>query len=75
MYYMYKVGWYNSYADKETYSQGIVFAEDYSVAATRVINAYGKDAVFDIYLKDVSSGEDDYCLDKEDMQYIFKEKE
>lgn len=74
MFYKYKVGWYNSYDNKDEYSEGMVYADNFGSAADRVTNAYGKDNVFDIYLKEpVIEGEDDYCLSKEDIDNIFKE--
>jgi hypothetical protein len=48
MYYKYKVGWYNSYDDKEEYSEGVVFAADWGQAANRVSNSYGKDQIFEM---------------------------
>ena len=74
MFYKYKVGWYNSYDDKEEYSEGIVCANSYSSAAERVTYSYGKDNIFDMYLKEiVAEDDDDYCLSKEDIDYAFKE--
>lgn len=35
MFYMYRVGWYNSYEDEEKYDRGIVYASDYGTAADR----------------------------------------
>jgi len=74
MFYKYKVGWYDSYRDKEIYSEGIVYANDYGAAANRVIYSYGKDTVFNLYLKEIVVDDDeDYCLSKEDLEYAFKE--
>ena len=74
MFYKYKVGWYNSYEDKDTYCEGIVCATGFSMAADRVIHSYGRDNVFDLYLKEiVVEDENDYCLSKEEIEYAFKE--
>lgn len=74
MFYKYKVGWYNSYDDKEEYSEGIVCANSFGAAAERVVYSYGRDNIFDIYLKEITTeDEDDYCLSKEDIEYTFKE--
>ena len=74
MFYKYKVGWYDSYEDKETYDEGIVCADSFGMAADRVIYSYGRDNVFDLYLKViVVEDENDYCLSKEDIEYTFKE--
>lgn len=74
MFYKYKVGWYNSHDDKEEYDEGIVCANSYGSAADRVIYSYGKDNVFDMYLKEiVTEDENDYCLSKEDIDYTFEE--
>ena len=74
MFYKYKVGWYDSYEDKETYDEGIVCADSFGRAADRVIYSYGRDNVFDLYLKViVVEDENDYCLSKEDIEYTFKE--
>ncbi len=74
MFYKYKVGWYDSYKDEEIYSEGIVSASDYSIAADRVVDSYGKDSVFEIQLREILCDDDnDYCLSKEDIDYAFKE--
>jgi hypothetical protein len=74
MFYKYKVGWYDSYQDKEEYSEGIVCANDYGTAANRVIYSYGKDTVFNLFLEEIIVNDDeDYCLSKEDLESTFKE--
>ena len=76
MFYKYKVGWYNSHDDKEEYSEGIVCANSFGSAADRVTYSYGRDNIFDIYLKEIaieSEDENDYCLSKEEIDYAFKE--
>ena len=73
MFYKYKVGWYDSYSDKEIYSEGIVFAREWSQAADHVVKSYGHDNVFDLYLKEIDTDEEDYCLSKEDIECTFKE--
>ena len=74
MFYKYKVGWYNSYDDKEEYSEGIVCAINYGTAAERVTYSYGKDNIFSIYLQEITiEDKNDYCLSKEDIEYAFKE--
>jgi len=74
MFYKYKVGWYNSYDDKEEYSEGVVFAPDWGQAANRVSNSYGKDQIFEMSIyKIMLNDEADYCLSKEDIDYAFKE--
>ena len=74
MFYKYKVGWYDEATDKENYSEGIVCANSYGSAAERVTYSYGKDNIFDMYLKEIVSEDDnDYCLSKEDIEYAFKE--
>lgn len=77
MFYMYKVGWYNSYEDEEKYDNGIVYAPDYGTAANRVINSYGEDSVFNLFLKEIVTGSvnEDYCLSEDDIEYAFKEEE
>lgn len=72
MYYKYKVGYYNSYEDEETYDEGIVFAKNYGQAANRVTEDYGSD-VFDIYLKEIYLEGDGCCLNKEEIDFAFKE--
>lgn len=74
MFYKYKVGYYDEYNDEETYDSGIVCAPDYGAAANRVIYSYGKDNIFDLYLKEIiTEDENDYCLSKKDIEYAFKE--
>lgn len=74
MFYKYKVGWYDSYNDKETYEEGIVAASEWSQAADRVVKSYGHDNVFDLYLKEIMcNDEEDYCLSKEEVDCAFKE--
>lgn len=68
MFYKYTVGWYDSYADEEKHNEGVVFARDWNQAADHVVESYGHDNVFDLYLKEL-----DYCLSKEDIEYAFKE--
>lgn len=72
MFYKYKVGWYNSYKDKEEYNEGIVCSHSWSQATDRVIDSYGQDNVFDLYLKELLAEDGDYCLPKEDIEYAFK---
>ena len=77
MFYMYKVGWYDSYNDEEKYSRGIVCALDYGTAANRVIYSYGKDKVFNLFLEKItteSMDEVDYCLSEDDIKSAFEEK-
>ena len=74
MFYKYKVGWYNSYDDKEEYSEGIVCAYSFGCAAERVTDSYGKDNIFDMYLTEITTeDENDYCLSKEEIDDAFKE--
>ena len=74
MFYKYKVGWYDSYLDKETYNEGIVCANDYGTAANRVIYSYGKDNVFNLFLEEIPADDnEDYCLSKEEIDCTFKE--
>ena len=74
MFYKYKVGWYNSYNDKEEYSEGIVCAYSFGSAAERVTDSYGKDNIFDMYLTEITTeDENDYCLSKEEIESAFKE--
>ena len=78
MFYMYKVGWYNSYTDEENYDKGVVYASDYGTAANRVINSYGEDNVFNLFLKEIVTGnaaDEDYCLSEDDLEYAFKKEE
>jgi len=74
MFYKYKVGWYNSYNDKEEYSEGVVCAYSFGSAAERVTDSYGKDNIFDMYLTEITTeDENDYCLSKEEIESAFKE--
>ena len=73
MFYRYTVGWYDSYADEEKHSKGIVFARDWNQAADHIVESYGHDSVFDLYLKELSAENEDYCLSKEDIDCAFKE--
>lgn len=74
MFYKYKVGWYNSHFDREEYSEGIVCANSFGSAAERVTYSYGKDNIFDMYLREIfTDDENNYCLSKEDIDYAFKE--
>ena len=73
MFYKYKVGWYDSYTDKDTYDEGVVFAREWSQAADHVVKSYGDDNVFDLYLKEIMTDNEDYCLSKEDIDSAFKE--
>lgn len=77
MFYMYRVGWYDSYDDEEKYSKGIVYASDYGTAANRVIDSYGKDLVFNLFLREIVNGnvDEDYCLSEDDLEYAFKKEE
>ena len=77
MFYMYRVGWYDSYNDEEKYDKGIVYASDYGTAADRVIHSYGKDDVFNLFLKEIVTGSvnEDYCLSEDDIEYAFKKEE
>lgn len=77
MYYMYRVGYYDSYNDKERHDKGIVCAADYGTAANRVIDSYGDDSVFNLFLKKMitdSMNDNDYCLSEEDIKSIFEEE-
>lgn len=76
MYYMYKVGYYDSYSDEEKYDKGIVCATDYGTAADRVIDSYGEDSVFNLFLKEMITGTDDkdYCLSEDDIKLAFEEE-
>lgn len=77
MYYMYIVGWYDSYSDEEKYYKGIVYAGDYETAANRVVNSYEEDNVFNLFLKKIIPGsmdDNDYCLSEEDIKSIFEEE-
>ena len=59
--------------DKENYSEGIVCANSYGSAAERVTYSYGKDNIFDMYLKEIVTEDDnDYCLSKEDIDCTFE---
>lgn len=74
MFYKYKVGWYNSYLDKEIYNEGLVFASDWGQAANRVSNSYGKDSIFEMSIYEIMcDDEEDYCLSKEDIDCTFRE--
>jgi len=74
MFYKYKVGWYDSYRDKETYDEGIVAANGWSQAADHVVTSYGHSDVFDLYLKEIMyNDEEDYCLSKEEIDCAFRE--
>ncbi len=73
MFYKYRVGWYNSYTDKEEHSEGIVFARDWNQATDHVVESYGHDSVFDLYLNELLVEDEDYCLSKEDIDCAFKE--
>lgn len=73
MFYKYKVGWYDSYADEEKNSKGVVFARDWNQAVEQVVKSYGHDNVFDLYLKELLVEDDDYCLSKEEIDNAFKE--
>ena len=75
MYYKYKVTWYNSYKDEEQKDEGMVFAKDYSVAADRVVNDYGKDAVINIYLYEIYNEGDGFCISKYEIDSAFQTKD
>lgn len=72
MFYKYIVGWYDSYTDKETHDEGIVFAQDWGQAANHVVESYGRDCVFDLHLEELSTEDEGYCLSKEDIECAFK---
>jgi len=74
MFYKYTVGWYDSNADEEKHEEGVVFARDWNQASDHVVESYGHDNVFDLYLKELPSEDEDYCLSKEDIEYAFKEE-
>lgn len=77
MYYMYKVGYYDSYNDEEKYDKGIVCATNYGTAANRVIHSYGEDSVFNLFLKETITGsmdDKDYCLSEDDIKFTFEDE-
>lgn len=45
-----KVNWYNDYAEKEQLDHVIFPADTYAEAAEYLVNAYGADALTDMYL-------------------------
>ena len=74
MFYKYDVGWYDSYHDQETYSEGIVFGNDYGVATYNIVHSYGEDVVFEISLKKIATDDEEgYSLSKEELKHAFKE--
>ena len=69
MFYKYKVGYYNSYEDKEKYDTGLTWAKDYGEAANAVVRDYGKDSVFDVYLYEIIMDDDTArCINEEEIQ-------
>jgi hypothetical protein len=54
MYYQYKVTYYNDYDGKTVKDEGIVYAENYGDAATKVKDDYGN-GLMDMYLQEWDS--------------------
>lgn len=73
MFYKYKVTWYNSYEDKELTEEGLVFATSYGTAADAVVQDYGIDNVIDVYLYNIHNEGDGHCINKEEINYTFKD--
>ena len=73
MFYKYKVNITNSYSYEEEMDEGIVVADSYADAADEILDSYGKDYLIDMYLYEIYTEGDSHCLNKEDIEYAFKE--
>lgn len=73
MYFKYKVG-YIDYMDNETEDVGLVYADSYGRAAEDVVEAYGGNDVYDIYIKPVTLPEDGNVYIFSDFKLDFKEE-
>lgn len=70
MFYKYKVSYWDIHNTEEISDEGLVSAKSYGKAAMKVVDDYGEDYVFDIYLMEL---EDMKCINKEDINLSFKE--
>ena len=57
MYYLYKVTYWSIEIGEEKIDRGIVRAKDYGKAAMKVLNDYDPEAVVDIYLQELDTGD------------------
>ena len=57
MYYLYKVTYWSIEIGEEKTDRGIVRAKDYGKAAMKVLNDYDPEAVVDIYLRELDTGD------------------
>ena len=71
MFYKYKVTYFNDSKDEEVPSEGIVWGDNYSDAANRVVEDYGNDNLIDIYLYEICI-DGIYCIDKDELDYALK---
>lgn len=70
MFYKYKVSYWDIHNTDEASDEGLVYAKSYGKAATKVLDDYGEDNVFDIYLMELDNLE---CISKEDIDLSFEE--
>lgn len=74
MFYKYKVSWYCEFEDKDTISEGIVFASTFGDAAQHVATDYSN--VFEVTIHELTLDSDDtHCIEKDEIDYAFEHNE
>ena len=74
MFYKYTVKYYNEYTDEEMTDQGVVLADDFGTAASRVSEEYSS-GVYEVTVREMAVEKNSYCLNKEDIDYAFSHDE
>lgn len=71
-YFKYKITYWADYDADEHTDEGIIAAKNYGQAAENLVRDYGEKDTTDIFLREICI-DGDYCLSKEELEYIFKE--
>ena len=71
--YKYKVNYYCSYDDQEKLDVGIVAAQTYAEAATKLVEAWGEDLI-DIYLLPLDVDDCKDVISWDDIKLSFEEE-
>lgn len=72
MFYFYKVTYWDTYDSEEKTARGLVYGKDYGKAANKVVEAYDKTCVIDMYLYEIDAKD---VIDEEEIEYVFKHDE
>jgi len=74
MFYKYTIKYYNEHTDEDITDQGVVFADNFGTAASRVSEEYGN-GVYEVTIREMIVEENSYCLNKADIDYAFSHDE